>query len=374
MILVVNAGSSSVKVQLFDDALDTVLDGAVSEIGGDARFRLGDDTRQVAAPDHLSALSHLLDAMAAQGVAPDRLDAAAHRIVHGGATLTAPVRLTRDVQSRIAACNDLAPLHNPHNLSGVQALATLAPALPQYGSFDTAFHVTNPAVATTYPIPEPERAKGIRRYGFHGLSYSGLVDALRPDLPRRLLAMHLGNGVSLCGILDGRSVASSMGYSPVDGLVMGTRPGSLDSMAVLRMAEDHGIDGATHMLNHDCGLRALAGTNDMQTILDRPDDAARFAVEHFCYWALRHAGGVIAAMQGLDAIAFTGGIGENAAPIRARIMDGLGWAGLRADSAANAAGARQLHAPDSAVAALIVPANEERVIAADARRLIEAGQ
>ena len=351
MILVVNAGSSSIKIEVFDNALASVIAGAVSEIGGDARLTLGNQSRPIGAPDHAVALEHLLEGLAAHGLTLDRLTAAAHRIVHGGAYLTAPTRLTPDVLEQVVACNSLAPLHNPHNLSGIAALMHLAPGLPQFGSFDTAFHATNPDIAVTYAIPQAERDKGIRRYGFHGLSYAGLVEALRPDLPRRLLALHLGNGASLCAILEGRSIATSMGYSPLDGLVMGSRSGSIDGMAVLRMVSDHGIEPAAHLLNHDSGLRALGGTNDMAHLLTSDTAEARFAVDHFCYWAARHAGSAIVAMGGLDAIAFTGGIGENAAPVRDKIMAHLACFGR--------------------VPVHVVPADEERQIARDALGLMQ---
>lgn len=351
MILVVNAGSSSIKVEVFDGKLTSVIAGAVSEIGGDAQLKLGDLRNAVAAPDHCAALTHLLDSLAARGISLEQLEAAAHRIVHGGADLTAPVRLAPDILTQIAACNTLAPLHNPHNLSGIEALSRLAPDLPQFGSFDTAFHATNPDIAVTYAIPQAERDKGIRRYGFHGLSYAGLVEALRPDLPRRLLALHLGNGASLCAILEGRSIATSMGYSPLDGLVMGSRAGSIDGMAVLRLAADHGMERAAHLLNHDSGLRALGGTNDMAQLLETDTEEARFAVDHYCYWAARQAGSAIVAMGGLDAIAFTGGIGENAATIRNRIVAHLSCFGP--------------------VPVHVVSADEERQIARDARALME---
>jgi acetate kinase len=353
MILVVNAGSSSIKIEVFDNALASVIAGAVSEIGGHARLTLGDQAQSVGAPDHTVALSHLLNGLAAHGLALDRLTAAAHRIVHGGAYLTEPTRLTPDVLEQVAACNSLAPLHNPHNLSGIAALMHLAPGLPQFGSFDTAFHATNPDIAVTYAIPQAERDKGIRRYGFHGLSYAGLVEALRPDLPRRLLALHLGNGASLCAILKGRSVATSMGYSPLEGLVMGSRVGSIDGMAVLRIAADHGIDQAADLLNQNSGLRALGGTNDMAQLLASDTAEARFAVDHFCYWAARHAGSAIVAMGGLDAIAFTGGIGENAAPVRDKIMAHLACFG--------------------SVPMHVVAADEERQIARDALSLMQGG-
>jgi acetate kinase len=271
-------------------------------------------------------------------------------VVHGGTTLTAPVRLTAQTIESIKACIPLAPLHNPSNLAAILALGQLAPNLPQFASFDTAFHATNPTIATTYPIPAAEQAKGLRRYGFHGLSYAGLVQAITP-LPSRLLALHLGNGASLCAIRDGKSVATSMGYSPLDGLVMGTRSGAIDGMAVLQLAQDHGIDGANAILNRQSGLTALAGTNDMASILGRNDEAAHFAVDHFCYWAARHAGSAVVAMGGLDAIAFTGGIGENAPGIRDRILAHLAFLGP--------------------VPVHIIPADEERQIARDAQSLME---
>ncbi|SEQ35954.1 acetate/propionate family kinase [Thalassovita taeanensis] len=353
MILVVNAGSSSIKVELFDLALAPVLSGAVSEIGGAARLKLGALRAEISAPDHVAALGHLLRALADQGHGLSQLSAAAHRIVHGGAALTAPARLTPDILDQVAGYVPLAPLHNPHNLSAIHALSKLAPDLPQYGSFDTAFHAANPEIATTYAIPAAERAKGIRRYGFHGLSYAGLVETLRPDLPRRLLALHLGNGASLCAILEGKSVATSMGYSPLDGLVMGTRAGAIDGMAVLRMAEDHGIKGAGDLLNKHSGLTAMGGTNDMAALLGTDTPEARFAVDHFCYWAARQAGSAIVAMGGVDAVAFTGGIGENAADIRERIVAHLAWIGPL-----------PVH---------VIPADEELQIARDALHLIQSG-
>ncbi len=350
MILVVNAGSSSIKVELFAPDLASVLSGSVTEIGGKGRLSLGGDRQDVTAADHTQALGLILERLEAAGHPVSSLSAAGHRIVHGGAELTAPARLSAEVLAQIEAVVPLAPLHNPHNLSGVRALAALAPALPQFGSFDTAFHASNPDVAVTYAIPEAERAKGIRRYGFHGLSYAGMVAQFGDALPRRLLALHLGNGASLCAMVEGRSVATSMGYSPLDGLVMGTRAGCIDGMAVLRMAEDHGIAAAGTLLNKESGLKALAGTNDMATLLSREDDAARFAVEHFCYWAARQAGSAIAAMHGVDAVAFTGGIGENADTIRQRIMGHLAWLGD--------------------VPVHVVPAEEERQIARDVVTLL----
>ena len=327
MILVVNAGSSSVKVALFDAGLTRLVSGAVTEIGSAGQITLGATKDVINADNHTAALQALLQALDANGYPINDLTAAAHRIVHGGASLTAPTRVTPATIAAISACNPLAPLHNPHNLAGIAAITDALPDLPQYASFDTAFHATNPDHATTYALPASERAKGIRQYGFHGLSYQSLVHSFADTLPDRLLALHLGNGASLCAIRAGRSVASSMGYSPLDGLVMGTRSGSIDGMAVLRLARDHGIDEAGDILNSQSGLLALAGTSNMAQLLETDSDAARFAIAHFCYWAARHAGSAIVAMGGVDAVAFTGGIGENAGEIRDRIMDHLAFLG-----------------------------------------------
>ena len=327
MILILNAGSSSIKVKLFTPDLEEVLAGRVTEIGGKGELILGARRDQVAAANHANALDRMLRAIEEAGIALSDLTAVGHRIVHGGAKLTAPAELTDDVVGQITACIPLAPLHNPNNLAGIAAMKARLPTVPQYGSFGTAFHATNPDVATAYAIPQQARADGIRRYGFHGLSYAGMVAGFGDDLPPRLLALHLGNGASLCAIKAGRSMATSMGYSPLEGLTMGTRSGTIDGAAVLRLAARHGAAETDRMLNKDSGLKGLAGESDMRSLLAREDEAAKFAVAHFCYWAARHSGSAIVAMGGVDAIAFTGGIGENAAPVRARIMEHLAFLG-----------------------------------------------
>ena len=356
MLLVVNAGSSSMKLAVFDAGLCERARAEVAEISS---------------AGHAAALP---EAMKQLGVEFGDLTAAAHRVVHGGATLVAPCRLTPDVIAQIEACVPLAPLHNPANLTAIKALAQIAPDLPQFASFDTAFHATNPEVAVRYAIPAADAALGIRRFGFHGLSYASVVHALQvmtgDSLPKRLLALHLGNGASLCAILDGRSVATTMGYSPLDGLTMGTRAGEIDGNAVLRLAQVHGIDRAAQILNRESGLLALGGASDMRAIEQIQTPEARFAVDHFCYWAVRHAGSMIAAMGGLDGIAFTGGMGENAASIRARILDGLAWAGAFYDPNANRLGVAGLHETLSNVAIWIVPTQEERQIASEAFALM----
>jgi len=370
-IVVFNAGSSSIKFAVFDPALRRCLSGQASEIGGNGQLQIGQEAFAARLADHSAAIEAILGGLADRGLWLGNMEAAAHRIVHGGRALTAPCRLTPDALAKVEAAVPLAPLHNPHNLSVIRAVARAAPSLPQFATFDTAFHATNPEVALRYAIPEAEDARGIRRYGFHGISYSGLVKRLpalsgRP-LPSRLLALHLGNGASLCAIHDGRSVATTMGYSPLDGLTMGTRAGGIDGNAVLRLASEHGVEGAARILNFESGLLGLGGHSDMRALRGARTPEAAFALDHFRYWAVRNAGSMIAAMGGLDAVAFTGGIGENDAKMRAGIMEGLGWAGLRFDDEANSRAAARLHDAASQVSAWIVPADEEVTIAENAR-------
>ncbi len=374
-ILVLNAGSSSVKFALFDTDLVEKHAGLAANIGGAGTLTVDGQTQTTSLPDHAAALACILGALKALGTTPDMLRAAAHRVVHGGATLTQPQRITPEIQAEIAACTPLAPLHNPHNLAAITALAKAAPDLAQYVSFDTAFHASNPTVATRYAIPKMLETQGIRRYGFHGLSYSSLVQSLPPlmgdKLPSRLLAFHLGNGASLCAIKNGQSIATTMGYSPLDGLTMGTRSGGIDANAVLRLVELHGVERVKAILNNESGLLGLSGgKSDMRNLMLDASADSDFAIEHFCYWTLRHAGSLIAAMEGVDAIAFTGGIGENAIAVRARILRGLEWLGVKMNPDANHRNASKLHAETSKIAVWLVPAQEERMIAKDALSLI----
>lgn len=359
MLLVVNAGSSSLKLAVFDPSLRQVAQARAERIGTGG------------AADHTEALQA---GLAEMGLLATDLTAAAHRVVHGGAGLTAACRITERVVAEIEACAAFAPLHNPANLMGIRALAALAPDLPQYTSFDTAFHATNPALATTYALPKSERDRGLRRYGFHGLSYAAIVRKLKhstPPLPSRLLVFHLGNGASACAILDGQSVASTMGFSPLDGLTMGTRGGSLDPAVVLDLAARHGVDGASRILNRESGLLGLGGVADMRALHAAATPEAGFAIDQFCYAAARHAGSLMVAMGGLDAIVFTGGIGENDATVRAGILDRLAFARVAYDPALNRAGAGELHETGAHVAIWTVPADEERQIALEAQAVME---
>jgi acetate kinase len=334
MLLVVNAGSSSVKLALFE-AGQLRRAHTVSQ--------LGQGGYRAALVQGLAALGH------------PQIAAAAHRVVHGGAQLTQTLRLTPDVLAKISAAAALAPLHNPANLACIAALTEGRPNLPQFAAFDTAFHATIPSVEHGYAIPKSE---GLRRYGFHGLSYASMVRRLRPDLPRRLLGFHLGNGASICAIVDGQSRATTMGYSPQDGLAMGTRAGSIDSAAVLELARRHGIDGAEELLNRASGLMALSGKSDMRL-------QTAGARAYFIHHAVRHAGALVAVMGGLDAVVFSGGIGENDAAVRAGIMNGLAYLGLRyrGNDTGDLRGV-------GLISAQILPAEEERQIALEVGALL----
>lgn len=362
MLLVVNAGSSSLKLAVFDEGLQEVAQARAERIatGG--------------AEDHRAALAA---GLAEMSLTAADFTAAAHRVVHGGARLTAPCRITPDVEAEIAACAALAPLHNPANLMGIRALSALAPDLPQYASFDTAFHATNPALATTYALPLAERERGLRRYGFHGLSYAAIVRKVKEitssTATNRLLVFHLGNGASACAIRDGQSLANTMGYSPLDGLTMGTRAGSLDPAVVLDLAARHGVEGAARLLNREAGLLGLGGASDMRALQQAGTAEAAFARDHFAYWAARHGASLMVAMGGLDAIVFTGGIGEKDAAVRAAILDHLAFTGLAYDAARNARSEPVLHETHSHVAIWIVPADEERQIALEAMTVREGG-
>jgi len=376
-ILVLNAGSSSIKFALFDDALVRRLDGAAKELGGDSALEIAGQTQRLDLADHAAALGAILTAMDHKGAPLTGIAAAGHRVVHGGETLNTPVQICAQTLEAIRACTPLAPLHNPHSVAAIEALQACAPTVPQFASFDTGFHATNPTIATTYALPAADRDAGIRRYGFHGLSYCGLVrrlpEILGASVPTRVLALHLGNGASIAAIRDGRSVATSMGYSPVSGLTMGTRVGEIDANAVLQMVDRHGREGAADVLNAKSGLAGLSGgMSDMRRLLNDPSPEATFAVDHFVHWAIRQAGSLIAAMGGVDCVVFTGGIGEHAAPVRGAIMEGLAWLGLEHDPDANAQNATRLSMPTSRIEAWIVAADEERVIAQDAQTLLAA--
>lgn len=350
-----NAGSSSIKTALFDGALSETLRIEAAGIGGQGALKVADDVRHFDLPDNASALTAIIKALGAQGIALTDLRCVAHRVVHGGTGLTTAQRITPDIRQEIANCIPLAPLHNPHHLAAIDAVQQVAPDLPQCASFDTAFHATMPPLAHRFALPDQPDLAGLRRYGFHGISYAALIRRL-PDqsgtLPSRLLALHLGNGASLCAIKDGQSIATTMGYSPLSGLTMGTRAGEIDAGAVLALARMRGLDATDHLLHHQSGLLGLSGLSaDMRTLESSDTPDAHFAIEHFCYWITRQAGSMIAALGGLDAIAFTGGIGEKSRRVRDTVLENLRWMGD--------------------LPSYIVPAEEELHIAREARDLLD---
>ena len=333
-VLVVNAGSSSIKTALFDRRLTEQMRIEAAGIGAgpDGCVTAGGARRSVVLPDHAAALAEIFAALAAQGMRLEDLGAVAHRVVHGGPNLSRSSRITPEVRQQIAASLPLAPLHNPHNLAAIDAITAALPTLPQCASFDTAFHATIPPEAYRYALPDRQETQDLRRYGFHGISYGSMVqnwqEVTGTPLPQRLLALHLGNGASLCAIRNGKSVATTMGFSPLGGLTMSTRVGEIDAGAVLYLARRMGLDAAEEMMQHQAGLLGLSGVSaDMRQVQDAGTEEARFAHAHFCYWIVRQAGSMIAAMGGLDGIAFSGGIGENDRSVRDDVLAKLSWAG-----------------------------------------------
>ena len=374
-ILVLNAGSSSIKFAVYDEFNSEVAAGALDGIGGDAHLKIGGHATALDGVDHTEALIQILKALADLGLGLQNLSAVAHRVVHGGTKLTRSARITPEVRDIIAECVPLAPLHNPHNLMAIDVIAARAPDLPQFASFDTAFHATNPELAQRYAVPTAIDAIGIRRYGFHGTSYAALArrfeDMTGAALPSRVLAFHLGNGASVCALKHGQSVATTMGYSPISGITMGTRSGDIDANAVLRLADEKGMAETHKLLNHQSGLAGLSGgIADMRDLLENDSPSTQFAIDHFCYWAARHAGSLIMALAGLDAIIFTGGIGENAPDIRSRILAHFSWYKARLDQSANEANETRLHDASSDVSIWRIAADEERQILLDARALL----
>jgi acetate kinase len=373
-VLVLNAGSSSLKFAVFE-GLGRIWHGQVEGIGTHPQFAIAGASPAAAhdlPPDtrHAAGLSQILEALAARGIAPDQLAACGHRIVHGGSRFTAPTLVSEVNLGELNALRTLAPLHNGYGLDAIEALRSQAPKLPQVACFDTAFHATVPQVAARYALPATLHEAGYRRFGFHGLNFEHVTAVAAERLgghpPARLLIFHLGNGSSLCAVKDRRSVATTMGYSTLDGLVMGTRCGAIDPGVLISLQRDRGmsVDEIENLLYRRCGILAVSGrTSDMRELLQIDEPAARFAVEHFCYWAARHAGSLAVAMQGLDAVAFTGGIGSGSPEIRQRIITHLEWLGLALDADRNLGAEDSLELGGSRVKIWRIEADEELAIA-----------
>lgn len=380
-ILVVNAGSSSVKFQVFavDDKSDLRrhIRGQVDGIGSRPRMRAVDGNGAVLVDRkyETDAIADVTNALAIAGAwLRDELRitplAVGHRVVHGGPEFERPVRVDQDVLSRLERYTNLAPLHQPFNLAPIRSLLTNAPDVAQVACFDTAFHRTHGDLADHYAIPFQLYREGIRRYGFHGLSYEYIAGALPKAAPRiaqeRVIVAHLGSGASMCALHRGRSVDSTMGFTALDGLAMGTRPGQIDPGVVLYLMTEKGMSAAEvqNFLYRECGLKGLSGiSNDMRELGASDDPHAVFAVEYFVHRIGLNAAMLTGALQGIDAFVFTAGIGENSAYIRERIVKKLAWLGASLDEEANVMNAPLISRKDSKFSIHVLPTDEELMIA-----------
>jgi acetate kinase len=390
-IAVLNAGSSSIKFSLFvlrGEALEPDLRGQIEGIYTAPHFVARNRDGEVLAEQswsgdtrlgHAGALDYLV-ACLRERLGSDRLIGVGHRVVHGGIEFTQPVRLNPAVLEGLEKFVPLAPLHQPHNLAPIRLLLERAPDLPQVACFDTSFHRTNPEIAQMFALPAELHAQGIRRYGFHGLSYEYVASVMPSVDPKaaagRTVVLHLGNGSSMCAIQSGKSVASTMGFTAVEGLPMGTRCGSLDPGVVLYLMDQRGMDARAieKLIYNQSGLLGVSGiSSDMRTLLDSDDPRAKLAVDLYIYRIGRELGSLAGALGGLDAVVFTAGIGENAAIVRERVCRGAAWLGLELDSVANSKGGPCISAATSRVSAWIIPTNEELMIARQTRVLLAPG-
>jgi acetate kinase len=355
-ILILNAGSSSLKFAAFNaEATQEYVRGQISGIGIAPRLEADGEVRSLdAATGFAEGLALLMPWLESKGLPANSLSGVGHRIVHGGTRYVQPTLVDDVTLSELEKLRSLAPLHLPFGLSVLRIMRQLRPAVPHVACFDTAFHATQPELATRLPLPRDYFDKGYRRYGFHGLNYEHVVNELRASgLPRRLIAAHLGSGASMCAILDGRSVATTMGFSTADGLVMGTRTGSIDPGVLVALLRDEklSLDQLEDLLYRKSGLLGLSGISpDMRTLLASEKQEAREAIDYYCYSAARHAASLVTALNGVDAIVFTGGVGENAGAVRDKIMGHLQWLNI--------------------AAVQVVAANEERAMARHVKSLL----
>ena len=387
-IAVLNAGSSSVKFSVFvetDGHLQLQVRGQIEGLftaphfiakSADGAVLAEKNWGQGSSVGHDGALDHLIGFLREKGGALT-LSGVGHRVVHGGMEYSKPVLVDGKVLAALEKYVPLAPLHQPHNLAPIRRLLERSPGLPQVACFDTAFHRTNADLVQMFGLPLEMFEQGVRRYGFHGLSYEYIASVLPRQWPRvaagRTIVLHLGNGASMCAMQDCRSVASSMGFTAVDGLMMGTRTGNLDPGVVLYLMDQRGMDARAveKLLYSQSGLLGISGvSSDMRTLLESHEPRAALAVDLYCYRIRRELGSLAAALGGVDALVFTGGIGENSARIRARVLDDAAWLGVQRDAAANEAGGPLLSTGASRVLALALPTNEELMIATHTRDVI----
>lgn len=389
-ILVLNAGSSSIKfgayrtVEGSPPQLVLLQRGQLAEVGDAPRLTVHDASGRTLADRHFTA-AEVPGIPAAENLINDWItrhldttpDAIGHRVVHGGHRFSEPVRVDAAVLEELQALTPLAPLHQPYNLELIRTLLRRTPQTPQFACFDTAFHHGHRPEVDTYALPRALTREGIRRYGFHGLSYEYIASRLAetdPALLRgRLVVAHLGNGASLCAMQAGRSVDSTMGFSALEGLVMGTRPGSIDPGVILYLLQQRGMDAAqvSHLLYHECGLKGLSGTTgDMRELLalDTPD--SRLAVDVFVHRVAQSVAAMAASMGGIDGLVFTAGIGEHSSAVRASVVERLGLFNAAIDTAANAAHRTDITAPGSGIAVRVVSTDEELMIARHVLQLL----
>jgi acetate kinase len=387
-ILVINAGSSSLKFSVFVDdkeALLLKLRGQIEGIYTTPRFSAKDasdtpighhewaDGTQLG---HDGALIHIIEFLAQHGIGSPRV--VGHRVLHGGLEFSAPARVTPEVLKRLETYVPFGPLHQPHNLTPIRWLMERQPGLPQVACFDTAFHRTQPKVAEIYALPLKFAEEGILRYGFHGLSYeyiSSVLDRYDARAAKgRTIVLHLGNGASMSAMQDGKGVATTMGFTALDGLAMGTRCGSIDPGVLLYLMDQRGMGprDIEQLLYRESGMQGLSGvSSDMRVLLASEDPNAKLAIDYYVYRIVREIGSFAGALGGLDSLVFTGGIGENAAAIRARIIEGCAWLGIELDMAANATKAARISTEKSRTSALVIPTNEELMIARHCLRVLE---
>ena len=387
-IAVLNAGSSSIKFSLFaaqDGDLELVARGQAEGLFTSPRFVAKDSAGKVISEKawgdgvqlgHAGALDHLVGVLRTE-LGANRLAGVGHRVVHGGLEYAEPVRVDAAVLTALEKYVPLAPLHQPHNLAPIRMLLERAPELPQVACFDTAFHRVQPPVAQAFALPKAITDLGVRRYGFHGLSYEYIAGALpRHDAVAargRVVVLHLGNGSSMCATVAGRSVASTMGFTAADGLPMGTRCGNLDPGVVLYLMDELRMDARAieKLIYQESGLLGVSGiSSDMRTLEASTAPGARAAIDLYIYRIGRELGSLAAAAGGLDAIVFTGGIGENSRSLRERVCRDAAWLGVELDAAANAANGPRITSPASRVSAWVIPTNEELMIARHARRVL----
>ncbi|MDV6343902.1 acetate/propionate family kinase [Nitrosomonas sp. Is37] len=393
IILVVNAGSSSLKFSVFrvDDAgnLQLVVRGQMDGIGTRPclKARNSTGTMLVESDFTISEVATVGDAISLVGtwlrerLQHESLLAVGHRVVHGGTQFSSPVLINTEIHTMLEQLIPLAPLHQPHNLAAIRAIREKQPQVPQVACFDTAFHRAHPQIADLYALPWEYYESGVRRYGFHGLSYEYITTMLPKIAPKiadgRVIVAHLGNGASLCALQAGKSVDSTMGFSPLDGVPMGTRPGALDPGVLLHLTNQCGLSSAEleKLLYQESGLLGLSGiSNDMRILLESHESRAELAVEYFVHYTVKQIGALAAVLGGVDGMVFTAGIGEHSPVIRERILQACAWLGVSIDAAANVRGGPCISSADSRVSVWVIPTNEELMIARHTLALINHGK